>query len=73
MQSISMEKLERFINDLYEQYQREEEQAILQRSMDKAVTALCGKEACVRLKNSLGMRIQMEDNLVRMTHRKQGA
>jgi hypothetical protein len=70
---VDLEKVERFIQDLYEQYQREEEQAILQRNMDKAVAALCGKEACIRLKNNLGMRIDMEDNLVRMQRPKRGA
>jgi hypothetical protein len=64
---IDTEKIDGFIKDLYDQYQREEEQAILQRSMEKAVVALCGKEACTRIKQSLGLRLHMEDNLVRMT------
>jgi hypothetical protein len=63
---ISIERLEQFINDLREQYQREEEQAILQRNMDKAVLALAGKEACTRLKNSLGLRAEMDANAVRV-------
>jgi hypothetical protein len=72
MPSIDLEKLERFIQDLYEQYQREEEQAIMQRNMDKAVAALCGKEACIRLKNNLGMRVEMDNNVVRMQRSKRG-
>jgi hypothetical protein len=61
---ITFERLEQFINDLREQYQREEEQAILQRNMDKAVIALAGKDACTRLKNNLGMRVEMDANMV---------
>lgn len=64
---ISFERLEQFINDLRDQYQREEEQAILQRNMDKAVLALAGKEACTRLKSNLGMRLEMDSNMVAVT------
>ena len=63
---ISLERLEEFIDDLREQYQREEEQAILQRNMDKAILALAGKEACTRLKNNIGMRAEMDANAVRV-------
>lgn len=63
---ISLERLEEFINDVREQYQREEEQAIMQLNMDKAVRALVGKEACQRLKNNLGMRAEMDANAVRV-------
>jgi len=64
--NISIERLKQFIDDVYEQYQREEEQAILQRNMDKAAHALAGKDACTRLKNSLGMRIEMDENALRV-------
>lgn len=73
MNVIEREKLERFIDDLYEQYQREEEQAILQRNMDKAVAALCGKDACHRLKNNLGMRMDMESSIRTMQRSRRGA
>lgn len=63
---ITFERLEQFIDDLRAQYQREEEQAILQRNMDKAVIALAGKDACTRLKNNLGMRVEMDANMVAM-------
>lgn len=58
--TISLERVERLIEDLREQYQREEEQAILQRDMEKAARALCGKDACTRLKNYLGLGVQMD-------------
>lgn len=70
---IDLEKVERFIKDIDEQYQREEEQAIMQRSMDKAVAALCGRDACQRLRNSLGIRFAMEQNIVRMNNGKRRA
>jgi hypothetical protein len=70
---ISFERLERFINDLVEQYQREEDQAILQRNMDKAVLALAGKEACARMKNNFGMRIEMDANALRVLSEKKRA
>lgn len=66
---ISLERLEELIDELREQYEREEEQAILQRNMDKAVAALCGKDACTRLKNSLGMRLEMDQPPVRLLER----
>jgi hypothetical protein len=70
---VDISKVDAFIKDLYEQYQREEEQAIMQRNMEKAVAALAGKDACVRLRNSLGLRAQMEENVVRMTQRQRRA
>ena len=70
---ITLERLEVFIQDLFEQYQREEDQAILQGSMEKAVHALAGKEACVRLKSNLGMRIEMDANLVSVTRERKRA
>ena len=70
---ISLERLEQFINDLREMYQREEEQAILQRNMEKAVHALAGKDACERLKNYLGMSAGMDANAVRVLDKRKRA
>ncbi len=63
---ISFERLETFINDLMEQYQREEDQGLLQGDLAKAQHALAGKHACVRLKNNIGMRADMDANAVRV-------
>jgi predicted secreted Zn-dependent protease len=63
---ISIERLHDFIDDIADMYQREEEQAILQRNMEKAVQALAGKEACQRLRNSIGMRAEMDANAARV-------
>lgn len=70
---ITTERLEQFMQDIYDQYQREEDQAILQRDMDKATRALSGKEACIRIKNNLGMRIDMDENLVLLERGKKRA
>lgn len=64
--TISLERVQRLIDDLHEQYQREEEQAILQRDMEKAVRALSGKDACTRLKNYVGMGVQMDATVTSM-------
>jgi hypothetical protein len=61
---IPLERVHEFIEELREMYQREEEQAILQRNMDKAVLALAGKEACTRLKNYFDMRSEMHHNAI---------
>lgn len=63
--SITIVRLDQFLTDLWEQYQREEDQAIMQRNMDKAVTALAGKEALTRIKSNLGMRVEMDENVAR--------
>lgn len=70
---ISLERLEQFINDLSDQYQREEDQAILRREMDKAIVALAGKDACARLKSNLGMRVEMDANWAAVTAAKKRA
>ncbi len=60
---ISLERVQLVIESVREQYQREEEQAILQRDMEKAVRALSGKDACARLSNSLSLRVQMDESI----------
>ena len=51
------------IADVRERFQREEEQAILQRNMDKAIAALSGKDACTRIVNELMSRKAMFDSI----------
>jgi predicted secreted Zn-dependent protease len=63
---ISLERIHDWIDDVYDLYQREEEQAIMQRNMEKAVHALAGKEACERLRNSIGLRAEMAENAARV-------
>lgn len=70
MKPLDLEDVVRYVNDLEEQYQREQRQAILQRNMDKAISALAGQEACERLKRWLEMRYSMTQNIAVMTARK---
>lgn len=70
---IQLDRLEKMIDDVREQFQREEDQAILQRNMDKAIHALAGKDACARLKNSLGMGAAMDANWAAVTAAKKRA
>jgi predicted secreted Zn-dependent protease len=70
---ISLDRVHDFIDDLADQYQREEEQAIMQRNMDKAVLALAGKEACERLRSTIGMRSEMDANAVRVLRERKRA
>lgn len=64
---ITITRVLAWVEDVREQYQREEDQAILQLRMDKATVALAGKEACQRLKNDLTMRYDMDRNMLRVT------
>lgn len=53
-----------------EMYQREEEQAIRQRDMDKAIHALAGKDACQRLENYVPLRHGMTQGVSEIRTRK---
>ena len=59
-------ELELWIGEMREMYAREEDQAIMQRNMDKAVAALSGKDACERLRNYLATRMEMHEHLLRV-------
>jgi len=66
----TLEDVIRYVDELDEQYQREQKQAIMQRSMEKAIYALAGQESCERLRNWLQMRTDMRNNVAMMTARK---
>jgi len=63
----NLEDILLYVDELDEQYQREQKQAILQRNMDKAVAALAGQEACDRLRSYITMRTDMARNVAVMT------
>ncbi len=50
---ITLERVRQLIGELREDYQREEDQAILQQRLDKATAALAGKDACARIERRL--------------------
>ena len=62
---ISPEELSTWLDDLYEDYAREEDQAILQRDMDKATRALAGKEALQRIRTRIENRVELPVNVRR--------
>lgn len=62
-----------WVEDVREQYEREQKQAILQRNMDRAITALAGQEACERLRNSIQMRYGMSQNIAMIRNGKKRA
>lgn len=63
---ISPEQLEQWIADIYEDFTREEDQAVLRRNMDEANTALMGKIACQKLRTKLENRVKLPGNVARM-------
>lgn len=70
---VTLDDVVKWIDDVNEQYEREQKQAILQRNMDRAITALAGQEACERLKNSISLRFGMQQNIAIMSERKKRA
>lgn len=67
---MDLDFIVQIIEDVKERYQREEEQAILQRNMDKAIAALAGKDACARLFQEIMSRKAMFDNIERAQQRR---
>lgn len=63
---ISPEELSRWIAEMYEDYGREMEQAIMQRDMAKAERALAGKEACQRIRSRIESKTLLPINAARM-------
>lgn len=68
--TITLEQFRKWLEEMREMYQREEEQAIRQRDMDKAIHALAGKDACQRLENYLPLRHGMTQGVAQITTRK---
>lgn len=68
--TITLEQFKTWLAEMREMYQREEEQAIRQRDMDKAIHALAGKDACQRLENYLPMRHGMTRAVAEIAPRK---
>ncbi len=73
MEPITLDRIFAWIADLNEEYQREQDQGILQGRLDKATAALCGKDACERLKRTLAARYGMAQHLAVMSKEKRRA
>lgn len=68
MTNESMQVLEHvntILDDLLEDYQRRQDQAILQQDLYKANYAMAGKETCKEVKRVIAMRLEMRENMVR--------
>ena len=64
---ITPELLRKVLEEIRADYQREEDQAILQQNMYKAAHALAGKEACARIQNRLAIVAAMGEPAARAT------
>ncbi len=62
---LALEVVYGILEELLEDYQRREDQAILQQDLYKANYALAGKETCKEVKRRVEMRLQMHENMVR--------
>jgi hypothetical protein len=67
---ITLEQFYAWIDEMREMYQREEDQAIRRRDMERATYAVAGKDACERLSNYVPMRRAMAENAVAINRRK---
>ena len=62
-----------WIDDVLDQFQREEDQGILQGRLDKASAALAGKDACQRIRRDIQMRYGMVQNREKVASMKRRA
>jgi len=62
-----------WIDDVLDQFQREEDQGILQGRLDKATAALAGKDACQRIRRDIQMRYGMVQNREKVASMKRRA
>jgi hypothetical protein len=70
---MNLDEVLSWVDDVHEQFQREEDQGILQGRLDKASAALAGKDACQRLKRDIQMRYGMTQNVSVIRERKKRA
>jgi hypothetical protein len=67
--AMTVEEVFRYIDELLEEFQREEDQAIMQRNMDKAIAGLAGKDACERLRRRLQFAADVRRNVELVTRK----
>lgn len=56
---ITLDRLDELLAEIYEDFQREEDQGVLQRDIEKATHALAGKDAIARIRNRIGLRVEL--------------
>ncbi len=62
---LALKEVYSILEETSEDFQRRQDQAILQQDLYKANYALAGKETCRELKRRLESRLQMHENMVR--------
>jgi hypothetical protein len=70
MALVDIDDILAWIDDVHEEFQREEDQGILQCRLDKASAALAGKDACERLRRQVKMRQGFRENVEVIRQRK---
>lgn len=63
--ALTLDELNEVIDEILEDFQRREDQAILQQDLYKANYALAGKETCKEVKRRVELRLQMHENRLR--------
>lgn len=63
--ALTLDDLNEVIDEILEDFQRRQDQAILQQDLYKANYALAGKETCKEVKRRIELRLQMHENFVR--------
>jgi hypothetical protein len=70
---VTLDDVMGWIEEIKEEYQREEDQGILQQRLDKASYALSGKEACERIKRGIRMRFGFQQNIAMVNEKRKRA
>lgn len=73
MKLMHLEDVLRWIDEVKEEFQREEDQGILQGRLDKASAALAGKDACERIRRRMNLCVQMSAEITVLPDKKRRA
>jgi len=66
---VTLEEVFRSIDEVRDEFQREEDQAILQRDIHKGIAALAGKDACERLRRRFQFAADVRRNVELVTRK----
>ncbi len=64
---MTIEEVFSTIDEVREEFQREEDQAILQRDIHRGIAALAGKDACERLRRRFQFAADVRRNIALVT------
>jgi hypothetical protein len=63
--ALTWQELSELLDELHEDFQRRQDQAILQQDLYKANYALAGKETCGEVRRRLERRLELHRNVLR--------